>query len=126
MGNQMMKYGLAILIFFSGSVYADDSVVCTHGAKERVISVVYDDPSSKVPCEVQYQKDGELKTLWRAVAQAGYCEEKAQGLVQKQIGWGWQCAAADAVAAMSVEEGASSSEAEAASPEAEVGTAVAE
>ena len=43
MGNQMMKYGLAILICFSGSVYANDSVVCTHGAKERVISVVYDD-----------------------------------------------------------------------------------
>ena len=88
MCNQIVKYGLAIFIGFSGSAYAGDMVICTHGGNERVISVVYQDPSSKVPCEVQYQKQGELTTLWRATAQTGYCEEKAQGFVQKQIGWG--------------------------------------
>jgi len=117
MCNQMVKYSLAILISFSGSAYADDTVVCTHGGKERVISVVYETPSSKVPCEVRYQKEGELKTLWRATAQTGYCEEKAQGFVQKQISWGWQCAASDAVETSSDEKDASHPAAEVSHPE---------
>jgi hypothetical protein len=70
---------------------ADETYVCTFGQKERVISVVYQDQEEKVPCEVRYQKDGTTETLWNAENKVGYCEEKAQGLVQSQREWGWFC-----------------------------------
>ena len=70
---------------------ADETYVCTYGQQERVISVVYQDQEMKVPCEVRYEKDGTTATLWTAEHEVGYCEEKAQELVQKQREWGWIC-----------------------------------
>jgi hypothetical protein len=73
------------------SVSADIVSTCTHGDKTRVISVVYLEPGSKVPCEVQYQKNQVSKVLWSATNSGGYCEKKAAQFVAKQINWGWQC-----------------------------------
>ena len=70
---------------------ADESYVCTHGQKERVISVVYGDQATKLPCDVRYQKDGDTQTLWHAENEEGYCKQKAVEFVQKQEGWGWDC-----------------------------------
>jgi hypothetical protein len=70
---------------------------CTYGDMVRRV-VVMSEPGVAVPCEVHYFKDteapGEDQVLWSASSQAGYCEEKAAGLVAKLEGWGWDCGAA--------------------------------
>ena len=70
---------------------ADESYTCTHGQNERVISIIYEDQTTKLPCDVRYQKDGETQTLWHAENEEGYCKQKAVEFVQKQVGWGWDC-----------------------------------
>ena len=85
-------FSLTIALSAIASVaIADETYVCTYGQKERVITVVYQDQEMKVPCEVRYAKDGITETLWTAENEVGYCEEKAQELVQKQRDWGWLC-----------------------------------
>lgn len=64
---------------------------CTNGASQRLITVVYTTPGQVVPCEVVYEKDGQSNSLWRADAEAGYCEAKAREFADKQAGWGWTC-----------------------------------
>ena len=68
---------------------------CTYGDMVRRV-VVMTEPGVSVPCEVHYFKDteapGEDQVLWSATQQAGYCEEKAAGLVAQLEGWGWDCA----------------------------------
>ncbi len=67
---------------------------CTYGDIVRRV-VVLTEPGVSVPCEVHYFKDseapGEDRVLWSATQQAGYCEEKAAGLVSKLEGSGWDC-----------------------------------
>ncbi len=69
---------------------------CTSGDMVRRI-VIMTEPGVSVPCEVHYFKDteapGEDQVLWSATQQAGYCEEKAAGLVAKLEGSGWDCGA---------------------------------
>ena len=83
------------LCLFS-TAHANEEYICTHGNSERLISVVYLSEQAKLPCEVQYTKNGETQILWNAMNQQGYCEEKAQAFVEKQRGWGWQCTLQDA------------------------------
>jgi hypothetical protein len=85
----MISFGLLV-----GNAVADETYTCTHGTMERIISVVYQDQMAKIPCEVQYQKNGMTETLWNAQNEVGYCEMKAQEFVEKQRGWGWNCAMA--------------------------------
>ncbi|MBB3166884.1 hypothetical protein [Simiduia aestuariiviva] len=73
-----------------------NSYVCTHGGMERSITVVYHEPGQAVPCEVQYTKQGESQTLWRADNEGGYCEAQASAFAEKQAGWGWECQQASA------------------------------
>ena len=74
---------------------------CTYGDMVRRV-VIMTEPGVSVPCEVHYFKDteapGEDQVLWSASQQAGYCEEKAAGLVAKLEGWGWDCGATDPAA----------------------------
>ena len=67
---------------------------CTYGDMVRRV-VVMTEPGVTVPCEVHYFKDteapGDVEVLWSATEQAGYCDEKAAGLVTKLEGWGWDC-----------------------------------
>ena len=71
---------------------------CTNGDMVRRI-VIMTEPGVSVPCEVHYFKDteapGEGRVLWRASQQAGYCEEKAAGLVAMLEGSGWDCGPTD-------------------------------
>ncbi|MCL6414093.1 hypothetical protein MIB92_00385 [Aestuariirhabdus sp. Z084] len=76
------------------SVMADQTYVCSQAGMERIISVVYQNPESPVPCEVVYQKGDEVQSLWSAENEQGYCEHNAEQLVERQRGWGWDCAMA--------------------------------
>jgi len=81
---------LALSMLASHAI-ADETYVCTYGQEERVITVVFQDQEMKIPCEVRYEKEGTTATLWTAENEVGYCEAKAQELVQKQREWGWLC-----------------------------------
>ena len=89
----MKRFALFILaISLTTPAFAQPNLMteCRYGNQLRVIEVIYtgDGP---VPCEVSYTKESGTEILWRAVAEEGYCEEKAANLVAKQRGWGWQC-----------------------------------
>jgi len=66
---------------------------CSYGQLTRSIEVVYAHPGQAVPCEVIYNKSMEssVETLWRADSEAGYCEARAQALIDKLAGFGWRC-----------------------------------
>ena len=86
---------------------------CTYGDMVRRV-VIMTEPGVSVPCEVHYFKDTEApsedQVLWSASQQAGYCEEKAAGLVAKLEGWGWDCGATDPAAPAAPAEAAESAE----------------
>lgn len=73
----------ASLGLLATTAIADETYTCSSGSQERVISVVYQDQEAKVPCEVQYQKDGVTETLWSAQDEVGYCEEKRLRLLSR-------------------------------------------
>ena len=65
--------------------------VCKHGDQVRIVSVVYKQGETSTSCEVTYEKDTGVKTLWSARFDTSYCETKAKEFVAKQEGWGWVC-----------------------------------
>lgn len=79
-------------VIMSQSALADETTVCLYGGAERKISIVYDFPGQPVPCSVTYEKGEGIQTLWSAENEAGYCEAKAAEFIDKQRGWGWDCA----------------------------------
>lgn len=88
----MNRIPIVCLLTFAATAAANP-VVCTFGDLERTIEVVYSDPGQPVPCEVIYDKSGEgsIETLWRANAEANYCEAQAAGLIERLTGFGWSC-----------------------------------
>ena len=64
---------------------------CTHGDQQRIITVVYDNDETDTVCEVTYEKDSGVETLWTANFDREYCKERAAEFVAKQEGWGWTC-----------------------------------
>ena len=91
MKNSILRAIALVIIFGAGNLYADETIICTNGYQERVVSIVYQDQDAKVPCDVEYTKDGQTETLWHAENEYGYCQEKAEEFIQKLSGWGWQC-----------------------------------
>ena len=87
-----IKSGLFALLFASSSVFAlpDITYVCTHDTDVRIIKVVYFEDAT-LPCEVEYNKEEGVSSLWRANNIEGYCEEKAALFVTKHESWGWDC-----------------------------------
>ena len=65
--------------------------MCKHGNQIRIISVVYKQGETSTSCEVTYEKDTGVKTLWNARSDLSYCVNKAKEFVAKQEGWGWVC-----------------------------------
>jgi len=95
---------------------------CTYGDMVRRVAVLTE-PGVTVPCEVHYYKDTEApggdEVLWSASQQAGYCDEKAAGLVANLESWGWDCSssgAAPAEPAQAAEPAEPAEPAEAAEP----------
>lgn len=81
------------------TVLTSPVVRCSHNNLIRLVEVKYDNPGQAVPCSVLYNKEteapGDIKTLWTAENMAGYCEEKAAGLVDNLKGYGWDCEAVE-------------------------------
>jgi hypothetical protein len=71
---------------------------CTMGDQERRVQIIYE-TGVHVPCEVHYTKDtaavADPQVLWRALNQAGYCEEKTAAFIADLKSWGWNCVEAD-------------------------------
>ena len=65
--------------------------MCKNGNQVRIISVVYKQGDASTSCEVTYEKDTGVKSLWNARTDTSYCETKAKEFVAKQEGWGWVC-----------------------------------
>ena len=90
--NQTMSFTALLLLALPLSVSAE-SWSCRHDNNVREIHIVQE-TDAEVPCSVVYKKltEGvEDQVLWTANNDANYCLEKAQGLVDKQTGWGWTC-----------------------------------
>ena len=72
----------------------ETSYQCSHGDLQRRVEILYE-TGGTLPCEVHYHKDteapGEPRVLWRAMNQAGYCEEKTEAFIAKLRGLGWSC-----------------------------------
>jgi len=77
-----------------------ESWSCKHDNNVREIQIQHE-TTAALPCSVVYRKPTEgieEQTLWSASSDAGYCEEKARALVEKHVGWGWNCEEANAEA----------------------------
>lgn len=83
----------ALLFLLAGAAHGSDAIVyhCTQAGEERIISVVYAEPGQALPCDVTYERGGEVETLWRAQNEPGYCEAQASDFVAQQVAWGWDC-----------------------------------
>lgn len=72
----------------------ETSYQCSHGELQRRVEILYE-TGGALPCEVHYHKDteapGESQVLWRAMNQAGYCEQKTEAFIVKLRGLGWDC-----------------------------------
>ena len=81
----------ALLVIYAGLTSANTT--CKKATAFREIDIVYSNPGYKLPCEVTYQKSesSEIKILWRAKNQPGYCEEQAKDFIEKFEGLGWIC-----------------------------------
>lgn len=74
----------------------ESQTMCTSGAIERSVTVLA--PAETKACEVRYDKTsegGSVEVLWSANNDASYCAPKAEGLVERLEGWGWDCALTD-------------------------------
>ncbi len=89
-----MKHLIFVTIFISSAAIAEQNqlALCQFGDNQRKIEVVYPQDSNNV-CEVQYTKNSEMRVLWSARSDRGYCAEKAASFVEKHQGWGWRCEA---------------------------------
>lgn len=65
--------------------------MCRFGDNIRRVELRIADERTRLPCEVVYWKRGEPSVLWRAETEAGFCERRAEELVQTLESGGWTC-----------------------------------
>lgn len=84
---------VALFALLFSAQTAANPMTCEYGDLSRKIEVVYSDPGQAVPCEVIYDKsaEGSMESLWQASHESGYCEAKAEDLIEKLQGMGWTC-----------------------------------
>ena len=83
---------LAIALLTPLSAYAD-SWSCRHGNDVREVHVERT-TSFPAPCQVVYRKlteGAEDQSLWNALHDGNYCDEKAALFVTKLESYGWTC-----------------------------------
>ena len=82
---------IGLLVFYTGLLNANTT--CKKATSIREIDIVYSEPGYKLPCEVTYKKNEspEIKILWRAQNQPGYCEQKAKEFIETFETQGWIC-----------------------------------
>ena len=84
---------IAVLLAMPTGVYAH-VWACEHNSLIREVKIEHPATGELAPCSVVYHKvtEGfESQVLWTASYDGAYCEEKADGLVEKLKGWGWVC-----------------------------------
>jgi hypothetical protein len=88
-----------------GDVIIADARSCRRGDSLRRLRIEVEDPKSGKPCSLVYwSEDDRSETgeqLWRAEHDAEFCPKRLGFIVQKWIGEGWRCNAADDVAVQS-------------------------
>lgn len=93
--QENLRNGLSglLLLLMTNPLHAADSYWyhCQDGSRVRQIGVSYSKARKTVPCEVHYNTEWRDQLLWQAQVQQGYCEAKAESLVQKQRDQGWLC-----------------------------------
>ena len=87
-----MRILLIGLLVFSTSLL-NANTTCKKATSIREIDIVYSEPGFKLPCDVTYKKNEspEIKILWRAQNQPGYCEQKAKEYIETFESLGWVC-----------------------------------
>ena len=94
MSDKLLTLTLLLLLPFGLNAETGDSYECTVGDLVRRVEIMYE-TGMTLPCEVHYFKDtespGESQVLWRAMNEAGYCEAKVAGFIEKLRASGWTC-----------------------------------
>jgi hypothetical protein len=92
---------VASLLVSSAAIARTVEYQCARGLVVRNIAIEYRLPGQRVPCEVLYRKPSQIRhVLWKARAQAGFCESKADQLLEKLDRSGWSCDQAQGAAPM--------------------------
>jgi len=94
MTDKILAIALAAILPGLSFAQAPHDYQCTFGDLQRRVVIFYE-TGVTVPCEVHYFKDteapGETQVLWRALNEAGYCENMADSFVAKLRDLGWSC-----------------------------------
>ena len=82
---------LTLCAIVAVSVHAEEvKTVCYSGDIRHVIQVVH--PYGwELPCEVHFTTPEESRVVWRAESDAGFCERKAQEIIDRRNEQQWQC-----------------------------------
>jgi hypothetical protein len=92
---------VASLLVSSPGIARSLEYQCARGLVIRNIVVEYQVFGQQVPCRVLYDKPSQIpRVLWKARAQAGFCESKADQLLEKLDRSGWCCHQAQGAAPM--------------------------
>ncbi len=67
-----------------------ERTLCESGEVWHSIQVVYPQGWS-LPCEVHFATPEEKRVVWNARTAEGFCERKAQEIVQRRMDAGWRC-----------------------------------
>lgn len=87
----ILSTAAAVLLSSALSVSASEDFVCDNDGKKRIVSIVYQNEETPVPCEVRYDKGEGEQTLWTAQSEVGFCEARANEFMKKQESLGWSC-----------------------------------
>lgn len=81
----------ALALLGAGTAYGLE-YQCERGDANRSVAIEYQEPGQQVPCEVIYHKPPQdPSVLWRANSEVGFCEAKAEELVETLESGGWAC-----------------------------------
>ena len=98
MNSKIRAVLLAVMLPSLSFAQGSPNYLCTNGDLQRRVEILYE-TGMTFPCEVHYYKDteapGEPQVLWRAMNQAGYCEQKTADFIAKLTGLGWSCGSND-------------------------------
>ena len=95
-GMSRLGFLLAVAIVVAAPLAWAEETTCRFGENVRRVELRIADERTRLPCEVVYWKRGEPSVLWRAETEAGYCESRAEELVETLESSGWICGEADA------------------------------
>ena len=88
----MLKlYILVTASILSVHAVANETYSCKLNENERLIEVIYTAEGSHLPCNLDYTKAGETKTLWEYKNTEGACTARAAEFAEKHRQWGWSC-----------------------------------